>query len=675
MKIRFSIYEPALSGSSICNSTLSKVNPSGLYIEITQGYKTVYSNANLGAGSDSVSNKVVMLTHEGREVNCDIDWDIATEIITITIGNGSQDYMNVWDEFDIGIRVGKLGYFTYTGQFTMFGYDIGNEGLASTDNPDFSIILVQNDYDPSPLNELILPYSSLVAWRRPFTDKVYIYKNNSSPGVVEYYNYDTGATLSTSTNDILHIEENSNINIYCITRYNNLSCTLLDFVSISKVQWMPDYNVVLDCNNVCPTECTTSILSENRIRSFIDFANVTTVKVNDSTQYPSKDLAIEAKVINSSGTVEYIEKDCHRIEYFVNNLLVDQTSYAGLIYNWQSNLFSFPEKGDFVIEVCVGLIGHISSSLSNVDVPVGHYQVLVTDCDFDNLLAGGSANNLNDIFYCVNPGTPNTWGTFGEGRLLPLITTGIPTADKYYMIRYYTGTADFTNLLQNPNLGRIFYYNGQSINWGTTHPIDPVVGIMTDAAIAEVYITHKCCKSITVSNCYWWETNRLSCSSYEVFNHSLSDVAIAVEQLQDDNTYTTVHTDTIPALDSLVINHSTDGVYRYSVVNSSGVTEYQIIIAHCNIESCFLQYLQEIMCECNKDDCREKDHYDFNSFAIALYTYMSLLHAEYGFHYIYTTFEVEDLQRHFELHNYYNKIMQYCEKCINSNCINNNNCK
>lgn len=637
MIYRFSALTPNTPAAP-CNDTLVLADYSKLTLVVYNNGNTVYTHF-LGS---LVPGTFYVISSFGNQLLANIS-KTAGGVITISIPISVGD--NV--ELDISLSFSTAIYNSYRTVFTLYHYDLGNDVAGGiTLNPNMDIVVISNTNN--------YPYSGVIAYRKPFTNKIHFYKNNSS-----LFN---AITLYDEGDDIISniafgtLCSDDDKEFYYITSLGSEICTQSVNTVVSNVQWIPTYEVTSNCITNCNAGCI-SPLATNTVTVNIDYSTLDTVYVDDAQSYPYVAQGITANVIDSNGIVIFTEN-------FVNNIAYGLTT---LTYTYTSSTFSIPTKGDYVIQGCIQVLGYepqgIYSGTPTLNTIYKQLSVL--------LLADFTASNgdaLVGTVFTANGVAPTSWST--NGKLIDVLTSGIPTINNYYKLLDSDGTTDFSNILTTDAAAiidnMIFYSTGVApISWGVA------------ACVVETFPIVNCCTNVALIGCNVYEITQSDCSTVNIVNNSFSAIDYSLSLLSSTG-WTVITSDTVDALTTLPIEIATDGVYDI-MITYGGVEEHFIKIVACSIETCKLEYLDKLMC-CNAgkncdpcDECSTQDNYDFNAFSILMQTFFMLVNIETNVNYSYSTVQIGTAKVMANLYNIDNVITQakkYCTTCDEpcSNC-------
>lgn len=176
-----------------------------------------------------------------------------------------------------------------------------------------------------------------------------------------------------------------------------------------------------------------------------------------------------------------------------------------------------------------------------------------------------------------------------------------------------------------------------------------------------------CNETILFKTCYWWTiTKGLECGSY-IFNNCSADVIeIVLQKFNNDKTFTDLLTIVVQPFSNANITLQADGIYMIKVPSRDipGQFEYYSIVNFCNIETCWLNFLQHSICCKPDDDCKVCDNYKFHAFLINAHTFFMSINEEFNFSFIYTIIDDERLKNLYTLDSFITRFTEYCgESC------------
>lgn len=163
---------------------------------------------------------------------------------------------NVWDKTTVEIVASNNLFYTFNSSFEVYGYDLGNDPIGGiTTNPDMDIIMM---YDWS--NEASQSgnaYSKFVAYRKPFSNKIYFYNLTSQPAIWTYLNaLDSDSVILTGfPNGFICNNENASLKLKSELAGGFYTITdALDVDAYASLK-LP-YSVETECPT-CATSCYT----------------------------------------------------------------------------------------------------------------------------------------------------------------------------------------------------------------------------------------------------------------------------------------------------------------------------------------------------------------------------------------------------------------------------------
>ena len=311
-----------------------------------------------------------------------IDEDSTTIKATIT-------GLRVWESTDVRLEITKATYNTYINTFKVFGYDLGNN--TGSLNPDFNIYLMGTSYAASNA------YANLIAYRQPFSKRIYFYNATSSNAVTMSA---TGFSMM-GTNGYICAEEETDITADQTVGVTSSSTTL----TVGIKQWFPSYGLSVDCPD-CTSDSCISLVDDPTVRVDIDFDtwNDTGFVYVDGTQvYPLQNLAIEYKLISHDGTL--VDSAYFPVDISTFPL----TTFDAEDYKWSA--FTIPEMGDYIIQACLVNYDVLSEQeISSGETVVGSWYKIIDNSGAADFTTIGSPNNTVGTEFMADDTTP-TWGT------------------------------------------------------------------------------------------------------------------------------------------------------------------------------------------------------------------------------------------------------------------------
>ena len=287
---------------------------------------------------------------------------VVTVANSITVNNmgldGSSPYFrinlpNIWDKTNIQIEVSKAGLYSYSKTFEVYGYDLGDTEANilgnTTQNPAFRIYMIENNNNVN--GEQTLAYANLIAYRKPFTNKIFYYDAVSSGGD-KIYTASSGATISGNDgyfcDGAIDITQVNNVyNIIACNRVLVDTCTYVKSVGVNTNVATP-FNTEVDCNDCpedsteCCEECDTLVEVENTATTYIAYENLSLYWVNDIQVYPFNLQELTYNLYDYNGVL---------IQTLTYNYGINPPTFVYDFTTTRLSNFIIPEVGDYLLEV------------------------------------------------------------------------------------------------------------------------------------------------------------------------------------------------------------------------------------------------------------------------------------------------------------------------------------
>ena len=240
----------------------------------------------------------------------------------------------------------------FTNAYTLFGHDLGNNpNVGVTENPQFLIYLVEDvdgSYDPDDYSDEYdvsgadVVFSSFVAYRRPYTNEIYFANTSNSEGDRAYFTTDgNGNDIQIgSTDGFVCIDENTNIKqtislfryqitgdcgprvllpgypitdtsrqLYNGTSIKESTSTFnrlnIQNLQLRKYDYLVDFNLYHNCLQ-CDDKCVV-LGNETTAAIYLDFAELSTLRINDVVTYPYDTYRFRYELIDRTGRIESVE--------------------------------------------------------------------------------------------------------------------------------------------------------------------------------------------------------------------------------------------------------------------------------------------------------------------------------------------------------------------------------
>lgn len=567
--------------------------------------------------------------------------------------------INSWDSANVALTVtdgSVIHYHTYYNVFTVYGYDLGNEGL-SAQNPMFDIWMIIDG------GTYLYP-SHFIAYRRPFTDQINVYHATSyMSGDVSYYE-DTTFIVEDINTIICHRED---INI--VQHYGNCTST----ITVEQFHFLPRFVIQHSCTD-CTTDCVSLLETPTITLHMTYYMYITSRYENDIRRYWHDNQSSTITVYDQNGDI--VQTDT--IIQYMPDIYVS----TGLPVD-QAVTYTPPNVGNITIRGCVDISGVYERIYEdNGQIVADDYYMILNDAtltgaDFSNLSVSANPNTENTVLKADNAIVPTDWGT--NGQLINIIVEGDLTVGTYYQILFLGSGADFDNLTGHVSVvGDIFCVVTGIVaptSWGLVAP-DAWSPEFVGGAVVEVEPVLVCCTDTILEGCYPFEVINTACDAIRITNYDPSETVVYTIYILDESGWTSTGiTDTLTIYPTTgyyeEIEDLEDGVYKIEIV-TGGSTYNQILFITCDVEECLLGFINKLICcnpdtncdDCEGDDCKKKDYYDFNAFSLLERTLFGLLnyYEEYGYVYDNTDI-IAQISRLRDIDTLLTKARNYCMEC------------
>ena len=287
MRLRVTFKEPNTSGSpdyNICGQGLSTLDYSGLTLTAYVNGVQIFTTTDFDA-----------YTIPGTTFDAD-----GVDVTALKEGNNDQvlrmniDLANVYDTALVKIVASKSGYKSFDKTFTVYGYDLGNNTDGAISGRDeFNIIMI-----PTANNVVVgletKDFASFIAYRKPFSEFIHIYRNNSSTLDGYYIDVETEDTLLSSFDGIISHEDSVAIQ----ARVGDCKET----VTVEKDTFLVPFN--LSISNVGGSdEGYVTDTSDIEAGVGISPSEVVQYYIDDVLTYPTDDVDVTMEIVNADGIV------------------------------------------------------------------------------------------------------------------------------------------------------------------------------------------------------------------------------------------------------------------------------------------------------------------------------------------------------------------------------------
>lgn len=358
MNLRFRILEPGNTGApdyTICGQAASSVNFVNLTLKVTVDGTVVINTTDLD--SYVFPGSVVTVANGITVDQMSIE---DSEYIAMRIG-----LAEVWDATSVQIEISKTGYIGYANVFQVYGYDLGNnpnqtysDASAITDNPDFTLYLL-NETNNVVNGKQTKAFASFITYRRPLTNEVYFYKSNGGVYKNEYSDED-GNVILVSPNGLVC---NPNTDSYKIKSdivdgSTVVSSCVSSLIEVVARKYIIDFDVSVNCQqtgqltasdigmSVGTVDCTMNLATNTAVAN-MDFADLETVYVDDTIEYPYDTQRIKYELFDYGGVLQASKV----VELSINPppYLYDSNDLNNAIQ------FDIDQPGDYILKVTLGI--------------------------------------------------------------------------------------------------------------------------------------------------------------------------------------------------------------------------------------------------------------------------------------------------------------------------------
>jgi len=389
MKLRLRVLSPTNTGNpdyTICGQGSSAITLAGTTVNIVIGGTTIFNN--------TLDN---MATVPGGTITTAEGFDVVglfredTNYITMEV-----QLANIWNCTSYQIVVDRVGYLSYANTFTIFGYDLGNNpNQAITGNPNMDIQIIEEANNLVDGNQT-KAYTSFVAYRKPFTDRIYITNTNSGQPSFIYLSELDKILLSAPLGYICDKNEVKIKQRHTLEQLIDCVPTIIDTCesvvqTIGVVTNIMDYNASVSCVP-CVDDCT-SILALNTATTYLDHSLLTTYQVNDLEVYPFTSQELEYTLYDHTGI---------EVNYQQNTINIGAIPYVHDPATTEFSGWSTDEVGDFLLNIRLSVEG-VYYCDKKIKIKSCHfYEIDCIDCNthrvhnrsFDDLIL--NISKLND---------------------------------------------------------------------------------------------------------------------------------------------------------------------------------------------------------------------------------------------------------------------------------------
>ncbi len=258
---------------------------------------------------------------------------------------------NVWDSTTVEITASKVHFNTYNQIFTVFGYDLGDDQFGQPYvQPDMNIVL-------SPTQLVASSYNKFVAYRAPFTNKIYFYNlvseqhniyvdnykytysDNTSGTIIQQGIMGYGFYCNAATN-ILKLKREVGTyvnNIFVTTTYCEATLQIVEYANLK-----PPYSIKTNCTT-CDDSCV--LINDGALAYTLFGTDIQKFLVDDVevAPYPSMDLTYD--LYDLSGQLVATQTYEVTTDY----------PFVPSVANYPFTDYTLPDTGDYVLKVTLSV--------------------------------------------------------------------------------------------------------------------------------------------------------------------------------------------------------------------------------------------------------------------------------------------------------------------------------
>lgn len=447
----------------------------------------------------------------------------------------------------------------------------------------------------------------------PFSDRIWIYKNNNFENFkqytvddIEYTDADTNITLVNSENEVTITYEKNN------GGFPPSVTTREDIVDHDLKVYYPTFENSIDSSANLDNFVS---ISGNKIYTTVNFTSVSIFKQDTVEVFPCKFTLVTQTVNNGEeSNTQLIEKSPS-----------DASLIEEVIYEIQGEVTEL----DITINCTLDILGE-EQLITSGDIEAGEYYVFgyddltvdLGDVDIDSQVI----RNGRVYIKTLNGGTP-LWDN-GVILIKPLLEADLEDYKSYKIVDIVSDSdysidefIDGSFPVQGTNL----------LGFAGVVPIITFSQSLNMQGVLPYTIAKDGCNKVVITN--FSNIFKLRVSVYAMIdNGDISNTVLITNDLniggQEDS--------------SDILTLTADNIYKIKVnfISQTGTIreeefEHYIVIG-CNFETCLLKYLNELICcdttNCDTNiDCKclEKNYYDFNAFSTLMHTAIALMNEVY----------------------------------------------
>jgi hypothetical protein len=352
---------------------------------------------------------------------------------SIVVSESDYDSNDYSEDYNAGVT----GTIDFNKVFNIHGFDIGNNGVTVTGNPDFVISFVDN------LDTRDTSYASFTGWRRPNSHTVSLYnmsatnlKNINYISSGSYYSIEntSGEVVTVVGEDVTHtdpdiLDVRFTLNTVIFDVDDSHTSTVKHIIEDKK--HYPTISV-MDPGCINCTEGTFNTESINSLGVKLDYSGMMHYTVNDFTRWFINSTSVEFSLTDNSAYPTQVSMDSH-----VLNSYPTENNQHLFLYEFKTPVF-----GDYKIDTTVtnkyGFDSSVTVSRNDYcrNIKNADYIQLVKE-DITNYKIYNWSNNVEEVDILILDDTTGVFMLDKTITIQPLNTAHIEfTHDGVYQLRY-----------------------------------------------------------------------------------------------------------------------------------------------------------------------------------------------------------------------------------------------
>lgn len=211
------------------------------------------------------------------------------------------------------------------------------------------------------------------------------------------------------------------------------------------------------------------------------------------------------------------------------------------------------------------------------------------------------------------------------------------------------------NIIKVDNLLSLLTESGSGIDSGSGFDLEVIID---------------CTNTLVIPTCDIFTISKSgTCGNYTYKNNTINVQQLSILILNQDGSRSIIVTGiVVTAFQSYNIILNTNGIFIISITIPNIRKDYILyytIANFCNLETCWNNYLQKVICCPPKNDCETKDNYEFFAFMINAHSFFMLLNDEFNFNYLYKSLQdLEDRTTVLQtMNSFIQRFDEYCISC------------